>query len=486
LNRLRRAAGVFVLGFAACEAALRGQDSRATAPERVILDDGSEVAGKIAAGDRAALDVGGSRVPKWRVREIEGAPERIAGEILVNRYLLEDDENKAEAIKKRILGLRTLGIDDLVAVLRDGTIRPPAEPGDKEITLEVKATKESFRVLVLVPPQYDPARAWPLWLTIHGTGGNAEQPYSAMAGFAREKGFLLASLDEIDARRPKGWGYLDAERIAHVALVRLMARDFHVDLDRVYVNGWSRGGHAAFDLAIRHPDLFAGAGPIIGSVLLRDQPLLVNAFGVRIDAVNGEQDQAELVSGAKEAAGVLTKLAYDFRSFMDPARGHDFFADRLSGMVEHLLGKTRDPAPRTVTFASHDKSSDRSFWVRIDTLSPDVYKPGHKLLIEGVSKMSDAERKKAYQKAIENLTAKVTATIEDGNRFTVESHLVRKLSIGLPPGSFDPAKKVTVTVNGQSVFSRKVEPSKALLLETARRNGDRRLAFVHVVSTAPK
>ena len=47
------------------------------------------------------------------------------------------------------------------------------------------------------------------------------------------------------------------------AALRDACRRFSIDVDRVYLTGHGIGGDAAWDIAIAHPDLWAGVIPIV-------------------------------------------------------------------------------------------------------------------------------------------------------------------------------------------------------------------------------
>ncbi len=460
------------------------QDSKPAKGERVRLDDGRELAGPIAANDGLTIRVGDAVVDKWQVREIEGGPTPVQAEILLQRFLDEPDEGRAMRLSSRILALRDLDFSTLVDLMRRTGIRPPVDPGLSTHKLLVKETKETFEVTRYVPRGFDATSARPVWVTIHGTGGHATDPVSMMQSLADRWGFAVAGLTEIPPRQGKGWGSLPAERICEAALVHELVRQLRVDTNRVYINGWSRGGHATWDMAMHHPDLFAGAGPVIGSVLSRDRHLLPNVRPVRIDATNGAKDQPGLERAAKAVADALSAPGYDFRWYEDPNGGHDPFPERLPIVVEHLLEKVREPDPRKVEFTSYDEEARRCFWLKIEAVSADSYVRGRSIPVLGASKMTPEEAHAALESAIARNTPRISGEVDGENRVSITTHLVTRLKVGLSPKLIDFRKPVTLIVNGDKRWTKTISPSKAVLLETARRNQDRFFGWGEVLDVA--
>lgn len=395
--------------------------------------------------------------------------------VLIEELLTARDRGAARKTVSAILAL-DLDLAAVTGLLRGPRMRAATTAGTTERRLKLGPEGETFDVLTYVPALEEGDGPVPLWITLHGTGGRARQPFAQMLPFAREHGFVLASLEEHPSRHGRGWGYSDVERDVHADLVRKLASELPIDLDRVLVNGWSRGGHGSWDLALRYPDLFAGIGPIIGAVPQRSFSLIPSLRGVRVDAVNGGRDQPLLVEGAKEGVRRMSERGYDVRHFLDPRRGHEGFADRIAPMVEHLLDGARDPRPESVTLATWRKDVNRAYWISVKKFaSKGLYEPGKRIVVKGSSGMSEAEKRRAWLAHIEKGTALVEATIESRGRVVVTARLVKSLELRLHPELLDLDGRIEVVVNGKV---RKItpRPSVRTLLETAWESRDPELA----------
>ena len=124
-------------------------------------------------------------------------------------------------------------------------------------TIVVEAGAEGARPVTLVLPDgYRADRAWPLVYALHPSGEPAdrwvEQVRRMLGTRARE--FVIASPEyrqNYIAVRPP----FVAE---HAAILDAVARLVHVDANRVYAFGYSKGGFAAWYVTVFFADRFAG------------------------------------------------------------------------------------------------------------------------------------------------------------------------------------------------------------------------------------
>jgi predicted peptidase len=145
---------------------------------------------------------------------------------------------------------------------------------------------------LFVPSNYDPAKAWPLIVGLHG----ANRPYDWLMGyegiidFAQRDGFIMVTplgyhpLGGFGIQRPTGdWAPKNATPAAmrvFRALEEIMKtlppniselserdvmnvpgiirKDFNVDPNRIYLWGHSMGGGGALHLAAKYRDIWAG------------------------------------------------------------------------------------------------------------------------------------------------------------------------------------------------------------------------------------
>src|SRR5438105_4052265 len=136
---------------------------------------------------------------------------------------------------------------------------------------------------LLVPRHYDPRRAYPLVLFLHGAGArgidNQKPLAQGVLPWAHElqvqrPAFLVVpqcpeGLQWVDTPWSAGSYALDSVPISKplatvMQLVAALRREFNVDSRRILVTGLSMGGFGTWDLVMRYPDVFAGAMPVCG------------------------------------------------------------------------------------------------------------------------------------------------------------------------------------------------------------------------------
>jgi dipeptidyl-peptidase-4 len=121
--------------------------------------------------------------------------------------------------------------------------------------------------LLYKPSNFDPARTYPLLVTVYaGPATNGARETFAAPNALTEYGFLVASLDSRSAAG-RGKRFLDAiyQKLGTVEIddqaagVRALAARPYVDGARVGIYGTSYGGYASAMAILRHPDVFAAA-----------------------------------------------------------------------------------------------------------------------------------------------------------------------------------------------------------------------------------
>jgi len=131
-------------------------------------------------------------------------------------------------------------------------------------TFKVRAAKEA-KILIALPPAFDPARPAPLIVALHGYGGSAKGMIRVWKNVAAQFGAILIAPEALD---PAGEGHswtvsYESEHLVLRAIEEARKAQ-NIDPKKVVVTGFSQGAMLTFDVALTHPKLFAGAIPISG------------------------------------------------------------------------------------------------------------------------------------------------------------------------------------------------------------------------------
>jgi predicted esterase len=128
-----------------------------------------------------------------------------------------------------------------------------------------------------VPRSYDPRRAWPLVVALHGSLSDHRQNLRRVFGLDDRPGETEAEasrnelpLPDVPALVVSPFGRGEAmgfDGLGGDDVMRVLAdvrRAYHVDPERITLTGLSMGGGAVWQIGLRHPELFAALAPVCG------------------------------------------------------------------------------------------------------------------------------------------------------------------------------------------------------------------------------
>jgi predicted peptidase len=163
-----------------------------------------------------------------------------------------------------VIGVFAITVGMVAAAL----VPPGAETGFLNRSLTVGG--QTFRYQVYVPSSYDPSRAWPVVLFLHGSGERGSDGIrqtsvglgAAIRAYPERFPAIVVFPQAPEYRRWAG----EAESAALEALDRAVA-EFHGDPERLYLVGISMGGRGALEIASHSPGRFAAAIAVCGWVV---------------------------------------------------------------------------------------------------------------------------------------------------------------------------------------------------------------------------
>jgi putative esterase len=402
--------------------------------------------------------------------------ERLRGELssLVDLPTVEERRKAASELAAR----KELTTGALIEAMRSFRPHEEAKPGIHAVTvpLRVNDATEETEIHLYVPPSYARDRSAPLLLMGHGTGGSGREQHRLWQAVADSLGMLVVSPSE--AGKNDGYAFSDRERASALATLRWCRRRFNVDESRVYASGISRGGHLAWDLALRYPDLFAAIAPMIGGPWLglgtgQNLRYLENVASLPIRDLQGSQDDPGLVLNVRIAFEKLKAAkARDAALHEFPELGHWFRFGAVDWM-EFLGHSVRSPIPQQVVRRCARRGEGRAFWVEVletgkaiqEEFTPQIAK-------EKWEALDDAGRRRWMNDEAEKRTARLEVRQTGPGAFVAKGAGVESFRLLLAEGMFDPKTPVTVHFNGKR-HSRKVSADKTVLLPEFAERFDR-------------
>jgi len=320
---------------------------------------------------------------------------------------------------------------------------------------EIDGTLQPYGLYV--PPSYDPAKAWPLVVGLHGSGSNHLLHRRRLFGLGNEPGE-----DDYEAIRkdlplpdvgflvltPYGRGESAGYNgIAESDVLRAMdhvKRAYNVDPDRVHLTGLSMGGGGTWHIGLRYPDRFASITPVCGVADLDLMPwtagwrpldkelmsltgysrIVENASNLQVFVFHGDEDDAVNVVASRRMMDAFGEAGLEnARYFELPGVTHFSwdFAYRDAALFPRIAEIRRNPYPERVVYSTFSPRYNRAYWLRIDRIDRGFT----------LARIEGARKPGAFDVKTGNVTA---------------------FSILLAPAIAPAGKPVEVTVNGKPAF----------------------------------
>ena len=328
--------------------------------------------------------------------------------------------------------------------------------------------------MVQLPPEYNPFRRYPCVFTLPGDLSDMEWQINWWAGpyypedkrcygEASKRGYIVVSPDWAEPKQPS-YNYTENEHSMILAPLRDAMRRFSIDTDRIYLSGHFMGADAAWDIALAHPDLWAGNIVISGEAQKYVIQYWNNARYVPSYFVSGDLDKFTETNG-KEWDKLLGVKQIDCLLTLYRGRKPDHFQEELPRIMDWMSFPARvRKLPDKMTFsATTSRAGDRFFWwFETKQLLPD--KLVHPLLYNELLKKAGSEYK-------------VESTInKENNTVLMEAVPAKSYTIWLSPKLIDLEKEITFTIKGKRE-RRDPKPETRVILEDVRGRADRQNPF---------
>ena len=324
----------------------------------------------------------------------------------------------------------------------------------------------SFKYSVLVPQEFNPHHTYPLIISLHEGGLSPEHALKWWGGDessptqSQRHGYIVIAPEYLP---PKPGDPLPAatETIVWECL-RDVRRRFSIDSDRIFLSGYGRGAEAAFDVALAHPDLFAGVMPISGGIERDSKWLRANARDQAWYVVMGEFDFGVFNRNAKHFEHLMLR-GCDMLVTQYKARGHESFYSEIHRLFDWMELHRRPAEPKEFEFSSLRTKNVRLNWVRWSDAGP-----------QGSRSLKPKTVAVALPKPPSPITlsARVLAGEAD-NKKTITVGGRGPITVWLNPTLLDFDKRLIVEVGGKRKFNDFLKPEIEAVVEDYRQRGDR-------------
>jgi pimeloyl-ACP methyl ester carboxylesterase len=322
---------------------------------------------------------------------------------------------------------------------------------------------------VKLPPEYHRLRTYPAVVVLH-SGKGPDSAINELAAEAARRGYILIAPEYATVGEPPEYHYSPSEHAAAELAIRDARKRYSIDSDRVFVAGQLTGGNMAWDLALAHPDLFAGAVVISGLPAKYVPRYFSHHERVPLLYVLGDLAPAANSFIFSQKIKPLILKTWDITYVEYLRRGLESLPEEIVPAFEWMDRRRRDPHPKSFKVQTARVSDDRFYGIVIREFDAGrTTDPG------------------AVEVLGENLNP---ATIE--MKSSAISNLIRLdnvkgvswLDIWLSPKLIDFKRKVEIRINGKP-YSRqtKIKLEMEPMLDDLRVRGDRKQLYWHRIST---
>ncbi len=190
--------------------------------------------------------------------------------------------------------------------------------------------KEKLNYYLYYPAEYDADSdlKFPLLLFLHGGGESGDslgtiKRIGPPKLIANGKNFPFLVLAPQNPYKNKWWNTR-----AIMQLLDTIVAHNNVDKNRIYLTGLSRGGGAAWELAVQYPDKFAALAVVCGMTPVPYAAWINKKMAIWV--FHGEEDQSIPIAESENMVARLKEMGYNVQFTRYPHVGHDAWVKAYS------------------------------------------------------------------------------------------------------------------------------------------------------------
>lgn len=347
----------------------------------------------IAIDNRVALAIGGWLLgPGSGMQNLSVATSLINVRDRVAAYLANSDPAERAAILdqlRQIEGADAIYVSKMLPLMKPPLELPAAaQDADDQGLFRMTAEhtgRSQGEYAVQLPPDYDPLRSYPCIVALGPVGGSPEaqidywsgkyDPAVGMRlGQGARHGFVVVAPVWT---RPTQRGYESTprEHAEVLAALRDAMRRVAIDADRIFIAGLADGGSAAWDIALSHPEYWAGMINVGGEPTNYIRFYAENAVHVPMMFIFGE------IAGSPVT---LVRIGDVFERYMKSdynamvvtyrGRGPEHFYEEIHHLFTWMNLPTlrRKAMPRSLAMVTMRRGDQFFWWLELTELAASV------------------------------------------------------------------------------------------------------------------
>lgn len=194
---------------------------------------------------------------------------------------------------------------------------------DAELETNVK---ENLAYYLYYPDDYqdEPDKKFPILLFLHGGGESGDSLISVKRNgppklITQGKKFPFLILAPQNPYARKWWNTRAVKQLLDV-----IVNENRIDKNRIYLTGLSRGGGAAWELAVQYPETFAAMAVVCGMTPLPYASWINKEMPIWV--FHGEKDKSIPISESENMVAKLNEMDYNVIFTKYPNVGHNAWA----------------------------------------------------------------------------------------------------------------------------------------------------------------
>src|SRR5262245_15705249 len=392
-----------------------------------------------------------------------------------------DDSNGAEKAAKAVVASGA-SFDEIRTRLKAGRSYAKAKTGRIEMLSHDHGL--ALDNVLEVPAEYDPARAWPLRVSLHGgvgreAPGPGDPPARPLTNRTQSNGEIVL--------HPRAWllsQWWNAGQVENITrLIARVKRDYNVDESRTYITGISDGGTGVYFFAMRQATPWSACMPLNGHPLVIANPdtgadgqlYVGNLVNCPLHIVNGGKDPLYPAASVEPLVAMFKKagVPHEFKVYPDAGHNVEWWPQERAGYEAFLAAHSRQAHPERISWETERTDRYNRFrWLVIDRLGK---RPSDVALADvNTYQPIPAMERRLYEH--EKPSGRVDAA-RTGNTFDIKTRGVQAFTLLLSPDVIDFAKPIRVTVNGKVAHDAVVNADATTMLTWAARDQDRTMLY---------
>ena len=390
----------------------------------------------------------------------------------------QSDPSRAEKQIRAVLAACDGNIAALRRAIASDTAYKAYKPGWHKFGGKLTDGKTPYDLdfFVRVPKGYTPNRPWPLLLAAHGQHSDGKTIGRLMAlllGRDRERYVIVAPT----MPGPKHYNARLYQEQAYLVPMLWTRTHLNIDDDRMYISGYSQGGHVSWHMAVMYPRLFAAAVPMAGVPWFQGQQAtydmyLMNLSNMPVWALWGEKDTAKSpylgIADMCRIADMRLLLLKNttFKGTELPGKGHGGCTPDPNDFAAYLAARKRATRPEEFRRRFHLGHHARGYFLRATKLAwkPIDFAKGVKVKFAGTVKPTREQMRAAIHRQVKKQIFEIKAQLDrPANTLTIRARGVLAVKLFVTDGLFDVRKPATIRYWGKK-WSGRVRPSAECIL----------------------